>query len=111
MPSPTVDPRTVVSGVGGQQLLQQRRAQLGHRGADRQLHRLQVGSAPAQRVGSQRRQPVYLGGELRHDLLAEPLFSSPVAAGGAVAAGFGGRASQIASLTATICSDTAAKRW
>ena len=108
MPGPTVDPRTVVSGVGGQQLAQQRRAQLGHRGADRQLHRLQVGSALAQRAGSQ---PVYLGRELRPDLLAELLFSSPVAAGGAVVASvFGGRASQMASLTATISSDTSAKR-
>ncbi len=81
-------------------------AQLGHRGADRQLHRAQ-GRAGPQRGGSQRSEPVYLSGELRRDLRAEPPFSSPVgAAGGAVAAGLGGRASQISSLTATICSLT-----
>ncbi|VBA45418.1 hypothetical protein LAUMK13_05462 [Mycobacterium innocens] len=109
MSLPAVDPRPAVPGVGGQQLLQQRGAKLGHRGADRQLHRGQA-RARAQCVGGDRGQPVYLGGDLRRDLLAEPLFSSPVAAGGAEAAGFGGRASQIASLTSTICSLTAAKR-
>ena len=67
--------------------------------------------AGAQRVGGQRGQPLYLGRERRGDLVAEPPFSSPVAAGGAVAAGFGGRASQISSFTATICSLTSAKRW
>ena len=39
MPGAAVDPRPAVPGVGGQQLLQQLGAQLGHRGADRQLHR------------------------------------------------------------------------
>ena len=111
MPGPAVDPRPAVPGVGGQQLLQQRRAQLGHRGADRQLHRGQARTRGAQRGGRERGQPLYLGGELRRDLRVEPPFSSPVAAGGAVAAGFGGRASQISSLTATICSLTSAKRW
>ena len=108
---PAVDPRPAVPGVGGQQLLQQLGAQLDHRGADRQLHRRHA-RAGAQRVGRQRGQPLYLGRERRGDLVAEPPFSSPVvAAGGAVAAGLGGRASQIASLTATICSVTSAKRW
>ena len=66
--------------------------------------------AGALRVGRQRGQPLYLGRERRGDLVAEPPFSSPVAAGGAVATGFGGRASQISSLTTTICSVTSAKR-
>ena len=111
MPGPAVDPRPAMSGVGGQQLPQQRGTKLGHRGADRQLHRAQSRTRRAQRVDCERRQPLYLRGDLRRDLLVEPPFSSPVvAAGGAVAAGFGGRASQIASLTATICSLTAAKR-
>ena len=95
MPLAAVDSRAAVPGVGGQQLAQQRGAQLGHRGADRQLHRLQARAGP-QRGGSQRSEPVYLSGELRRDLRAEPPSSSPVgAAGGAVAAGLGGRASQI----------------
>lgn len=65
----------------------------------------------SQRTDRERNQPLYLGGELRRDLVAEPPFLCPVVpAGGAVAAGFGGRASQIASLTATICSLTCAKR-
>lgn len=70
-------------------------------------------SAPRipERTDRERNQPLYLGGELRRDLVAEPPFLCPVVpAGGAVAAGFGGRASQIASLTATICSLTCAKR-
>lgn len=110
MPLPAIDALAPVPGVGAQQLLQQRGAQPGHRSADRQLHCDQVGtedpSAP-----TERNQPLYLGGELRRDLVAEPPFLCPVVpAGGAVAAGFGGRASQIASLTATICSLTCAKR-
>ena len=105
-----VDPRPAVPGVGGQQALQQLGAELGHRGADRQLHRRHARPG-AQRVRGQRGQPLYLGRERRGDLVAEPPFSSPVvAAGGADTAGFGGRASQIASLTSTICSLTAAKR-
>lgn len=64
----------------------------------------------SQRTDRERNQPLYLGGELRRDLVAEPLFVPRCAGRGAVAAGFGGRASQIASLTATICSLTCAKR-
>ena len=111
MPGLAVDPRPAMSGVGGQQLPQQHGTKLGHRGADGQLHRAQSRTRRAQRVDRERRQPFYLGRDLRRDLVVEPPFSSPVvAAGGAVAAGFGGRASQMASLTATISSLTSAKR-
>ena len=110
MADAAVHPGPTVPGVGGQQSVQQLGAQLRHRGADRQLHRPHAGAA-TERVGGQRGQPLYLGRERRGDLVAEPLFSSPVAAGGAVAATSGGRASQISSLTATIFSLTSAKRW
>jgi hypothetical protein len=112
MPRAAVDVWPAAPGVGGQQPAQQRPPEPHHRGADRQLQRLQILAGGTQRTHGQRRQPVYLRRELRFERVAEPLFSSPVAAGGAVAAsGFGGRASQIASLTATICSDICAKRW
>ena len=106
-----VDALPAMARVGGQQPAQQRAPEPHHRGAHGQLHGLQVLAGRTQRAHSQRCQPVYLRRELRFDLLAEPPFSSPVPAGGAVVALFGGRASQIASLTATICSDTCAKRW
>ena len=72
MPLPAVDPRPAVPGVGRQQLLQQTSAELGHRGAHGQFHRGQA-RARAQRVGHDCGQPVYLGGDLRRDLLGEPL--------------------------------------
>ena len=111
MPGPAVDPGPAMPGVGGQQPAQQRSAELSHRGTDRHLHRRQALAGRTQRPGRQLGQPVYLGRELRRDLIVEPPFSSPVAAGGAVATSMlGGRASQIASLTATMSSDTSAKR-
>ena len=73
-----VDPRAAVAGVGGQQLLQQRAAQLRHRGADRQLHRLQARAERAQRGDGQRGQPLYLGRELRCDLRRGAPFSASV---------------------------------
>ena len=107
-----VDSRAAVAGVGGQQLLQQRTTQPRHRGADRQLHRLQALAERAQRGNGQFGQAFYLGGELRFDLLAEPPFSASVPAEGATAvSASGGRASQMASLTSTIRSDSPAKRW
>jgi hypothetical protein len=106
-----VDPWPTMARIGGQRPAQQRAPEPHHRGAHGQLHRRQVLPGGTQQAHGQRRQPVYLRGELGFDLPAEPPFSSPVAAGGAVAAGFGGRASQIASLTTTICSLTSAKRW
>jgi hypothetical protein len=111
MPGAAVDALSAVPGVGSHQLLQQRTPEGRHCGADRQLHRGQALAGRAELLGGQRCRPFYLGRELRRDLIVEPLFSSPVPAGGAVAAGFGGRASQIASLTSTIRSDTLAKRW
>ena len=75
-----VDSRPAVAGVGGQQLLQQRATQPRHRGADRQLHRLQA-LAGARANGGQLGQAVYLGRELRLDLLAEPLSASVSAEG------------------------------
>ncbi|WP_245551401.1 hypothetical protein [Gordonia rhizosphera] len=114
MPTATVDAGTAVPAVGTQQLFEQTRPDLGHRRPDRHLHPAQVGIGTAQRAGSQGGQPVYFGGDLRRDLFGdlggEPPFSACVAAGATGAAAPGGRASQIASLTSTICSDTCANR-
>ena len=73
----------------------------------RVIPNLQIRAAGTQRAHGQRRQPGYLG----RDLFAEPFFTASVSAEGQTAsAAPGGRASQIASLTATIRSDTAGKR-
>jgi hypothetical protein len=60
------------AGVGGQQRLQQPAAQLGDRGADRQL-----GPLDARPAGQRRRrfggQPLYLGGCLRREPRGEPI--------------------------------------
>ena len=81
--------------------------------ADRQLHRRQV-LPGAQRPRGQRRQALYLGGEFGLEPGAEPPFSpsassraEPPPAAGAET----GLASQIASLTSTICSDSAPNCW
>ena len=109
MPGPTVDPRTVVSGVGGQQLPSS--------DAPSWVIAVRIASSTVCRSAppwpsppAATGQPVYLGRELR-PTCSQSSFSAPVAAGGAVVASvFGGRASQMASLTATISSDTSAKR-
>ena len=77
MAGAAVDVLAAVPGVGGQQPLQQLGAQVGHRGADRQLHGLQAVAGGVQPLGRQRGQPFYLGRELGRDLLAEPLFHPP----------------------------------
>lgn len=111
MPLPAIDALAPVPGVGAQQLLQQRGAQPGQSQCGSPTPLRPGRHRGSQRTDRERNQPLYLGGELRRDLVAEPPFLCPVVpAGGAVAAGFGGRASQIASLTATICSLTCAKR-
>jgi len=110
---PAVGARAAVAGIGGQQPFQQRTTQSQHRGADRQLHRRQA-LPGAQRPRGQRRPALYLGGELGLEPGAEPPFSpsassraEPPPAAGAET----GLASQIASLTSTICSDSAPNRW
>jgi hypothetical protein len=109
MTLPAVHPLPAMTVLCAQKLLQQGTAQLGHGGPHGQLHRLQaLASAPGGH--RQCRQPFYLGGELRLDLLAEPPFSPPEDAGGAGADAPGGRASQIASFTSTICSLMSANR-
>ncbi len=109
--SPAAHPRATVATVQPQQVFQQPRAQPGHGGADRQLHRLQATTGP-QRPRCQRGQPLYFGGGIRRERRAElgeePPFSLPGPAGGSPVAGVTGRASQIASFTATICSESAA---
>jgi hypothetical protein len=60
-----------VTILSGQQLFQQATAHLRHRGTHRQLQRLQAVTGSTRRYG-QRREPVYLGGDLRPDLLVEP---------------------------------------
>ena len=77
MPGPAVDPGPAMPGVGGQQPAQQRSAELSHRGTDRQLHRRQALAGRTQRPGRQLGQPVYLGRELRRDLIVEPPFRPP----------------------------------
>ena len=107
-----VDPRATVSGVGGQQPAQQRSPEPGHRGADRQLDCLHAPAGRAQRSHGQLGQPAHLRRELRLELLVEPPFSACVpAAGGETGSALGGRASQMASFTATISSVTAANCW
>jgi hypothetical protein len=100
---PAVHPRAAVAGVPPEQVFQQPAAQPGHRGPDRQLHRVQA-AAGSQRARRQAGQAPYLGGDLRRERLAEPPLSPAGAAGGSPAAGVTGLASQIASLTSTICS-------
>src|SRR5439155_18923657 len=107
---PAVDPGSAVAGVGVQELLQQAGPQMQHRGADRQLRGFQALARGAQGASGPLGQLVYLRRELRLQLVAEPPFSSSVPAGGAAAAVSGGRASQMASLTSTIRSDTCANR-
>ena len=108
----TVDPLTAMSGVGREELVEQRGAQLGHRGPDRELHRSQaLGPTVAERACRQLGQPGYFGGELRLELGEEPLFSASGSLGWASAASGGtGLASQIASLTCTISPTITLKR-
>ena len=107
VPGPAVHGRAAVPGISGQQAFQQAAAKLGQPGAKRQLHRLQA-AAPGQVSRGRRRQPPYLGGRLRRERLAEPPFCPSACRSRPPAAGAAGRASQIASLTSTICSESAA---
>ena len=106
MTCPAVDPRPTAAAVQAQQAFQQRGAEFGHRRPDRQFHRGQaLGTVSAERAGRQFCQPSYLGGELRLERADEPPLSPtglvgvwPSSANAEI-----GLASQIASLTSTIC--------
>jgi hypothetical protein len=100
-------PRAPEPRIGGQQRLQQATAKLGQPGADGQFRRLQP-PAGGQRRRHRGGQLAYLGGRLRGERVAEPFFCPSGAGAWPPAAGGAGRASQIASLTSTICSLSAA---
>ena len=110
MAGAAVHPRAAMPGIQGQQALQQAGAQPGHRGADRQLHRLQA-LAGAEGPRGRRGQALYLGGELRLECRAEPPLSPPCSGGPPPASRLTGRASQIASLTSAIFSVSAVNSW
>lgn len=102
MAGPAIDALAAVAGIGCQQLLEQAGAELGHRGADRQLQRGQPFPADAERARRQLGEAGYLGREGRLKLVEEPPFSAPGPAGGASSASAEiGLASQISSLTST----------
>ena len=108
----TVDSLYAVARVGGQQPEAPASPEPYHRGADGQLHRPQILAGRTECADGHLGQAGYLRRELRFDLLGEPAFSASVSAEGeTVSATFGGRASQMATLTSTISSDSAAKRW
>jgi hypothetical protein len=110
VPSPAVHGRAAVTGISGEQAFQQAAAQLGQPGAKRQLYRLQA-AATGQARRCRRRQPPYLGGRFRRERLTEPPFCPSASRAWLPAAGAAGRASQIASFTSTICSESAANSW
>jgi hypothetical protein len=107
VPGAAAGARAAVPAVDAQQVLKQPAAQPQHRGADRQLHRLQPapGAQHAGRVGGQAR---YFCGDLRLERSGEPPLSPAAPAGDPPAMPVTGLASQIASLTSTICSESAA---
>ncbi len=108
-----LDARAAMAGVEREQLFEQGTAQPVHRGPDRQLHRRQTvgptgGTQGTHGAGGQAGQ---LRGELRSEVRQEPPFSASASiAGSASASGDTGRASQIASLSATIRWLSATKR-
>jgi len=110
---PAVDAGTALSGVGCEQLLEQRAAQLGHRHADREFHRGQplAPASAAERAGCLPGEPGYLGGELRLELRVEAPFSAVGGGAASSASGDSPLASQIASLTSTIDLLTAMNSW
>jgi hypothetical protein len=95
--------RSPVAAIGSQQRLQQPAPELGQPRPQRQLHRLQA-SPVRQRGGHRRGQPPYLGGRVGGERLAEPLFCPSGARAWPPLRAGTGLASQIASLTSTICS-------
>jgi hypothetical protein len=101
VPGPALGPPARITGVGGQQRLQQPASELGQPLPQRQLRPLDARPG-RQRPGDPGGQPPYLGRRLRGQLIAEPLFCPPGAGAWPAAAGTG-RASQIASFTSTIC--------
>ena len=106
MASPALHPGAAVAGVGGQQVLQHAGAEPGHGAADGQLGCLQGRPASGQRPCRRAGQALYLRGGLRRERRPEPPLSPAGPAGDRSADWPGGLASQIASLTSTICSLT-----
>ena len=114
VPGAAVDARPTVPGVPGKQRLEQRRAQRGHRGADRGLHHGQALTlaSGAEAGRGQLGQAGHLGRERLLERGEEPPFWPSAAAGASCAAlvlapsasGEGGLASQISSFTARIAS-------
>ena len=107
VPGAAVKPGPGIAGVGGQQVLQHRCAQPQQARADRPLSGLQPGAA-GHRSGRRAGQPGYLCGGLRREprgerLAEEPPFCPCGPGATSPGAGNGGRASQIASLTCSIC--------
>ncbi len=90
--------RPAVADVGTQQLLQQPAADTRHRGAEGQLHPLQVTGAPRERAASAG------GGELGRELRLELTEEPPFAGGPGRALGVRARGPgfEIGSLTSTI---------
>jgi hypothetical protein len=115
MPGAAVDTRAVVPGIAGEQLFEQRRAEGGHRGADRGLHHGQplTLACGAEGGGGQLSQAGQFGRELLLERGEEPPFSPSAPALDSLppgsATGRTGLASQIASFTATIASLSSAK--
>jgi len=97
-------PRAALAGVGGQQLPQHAAAELQQPGAEHRLGGPEPAVA-AQRPGRFGRQPCYLGGPGFRERGEEPPLSPPGTGDACVPAT--GRASQIFSLTSTICSTAA----
>lgn len=110
VPGPARHGRAAVAGISGQQALQQATAKLGQPGTKRQFHRLQA-AALSQARRCRRRQPPYLGGRFRRETIAEPPFCPSGSRPCPPAAKAAGRASQIASFSSTICSESAANSW
>ena len=103
----TVHSGTAMPGVEIQKPFQQAPPDLEHGRADRQLDSGQpFARGIAQLARRQLAEALYLGGEVRLELREEPLFLDS-ASGGVPASAETGLASQIASLTSTICSSTA----
>ena len=99
------DAGATMATVGSQQPFEQAGAQSEHRGADRGLDRLEPTSpTTVQAVCRQRGETAQLGGEVLLEPVEEPPFSVSAGPGSTWSSpgGSTGRASQIASLTATI---------
>ena len=106
MPVPAARAGARVTGVGRQQLPEDASSELQQPAAQYRLRRLRAGTTAAQGPGRSSGQPPYLCCLLRGERATEPLFSPSVPEG--ALAPTAGLASQIASLTSTIRSASAA---